>query len=143
MVAGQYYLGQGWIRPDTANKNVRISLIWYAPGPTYVANTSTEIPAVAGVWMFVSVVAAASLYPTATMVTVGLGLMDTPAGTDAYYVDSLELRVGNVDKGSRIATLLPSGATLTDGRAAARTSYEYRVVTYGANGSQIAGPWTL
>lgn len=51
-------------------------------------------------------------------------------------------KVGDTDDGTRVASDLPSGSTVTDWRAAARTAYEYRAVAYGVNGSQQYSSWT-
>jgi hypothetical protein len=58
------------------------------------------------------------------------------------YQDLYRRKVGDTDNGTRIATALASGGTFNDNRAAARTAYEYRVITYGVNGAFIASSWT-
>jgi hypothetical protein len=51
-----------------------------------------------------------------------------------------ETAVGGV--GTRIASGLSGGATVTDWRAAARTAYQYQAIAYGVNGTMAASAWT-
>ena len=137
------YVGSAWIRPDTANKPILVSINWYTSGASYLGSSQVTVAVpTAGVWHYLEVVANPGLWPTAGLASVGAGANNTPAAVDAWYADEIILRLNDPNPGDRIATLLPSGATFLDARAAARTLYEYRVTTFGSNGAQISSPWT-
>jgi hypothetical protein len=57
------------------------------------------------------------------------------------YQDLYRRKVGETT-GVRIAVGLTSGVTFQDGRAAARTAYEYQVRAYGVNGTEKVSSWT-
>lgn len=133
-------LAGGWVRPDTVNKPVQLDVRWYTAGGAFISATSrTLTPPIAAVWQYVSMTAAP--VATAARASVALGMASTPAAGDAAYVDELVMQAHNDDPGVRVAASVAAGAVVDDWRAAARQPYEYRAVTYGANGTQIASPW--
>jgi hypothetical protein len=133
------YQFTAWVRPNTANKTIRIALHWYDNSNVLVSSTVEDATPVAGVWIFASV--AASAPPNATKVRPAVGLIGTPAGTDTMWIDEAELRVENQDPGFRIETEAVSGQTYLDWRAVTGVDYEYRGYAEAGNGTSVWGPW--
>jgi hypothetical protein len=70
----------------------------------------------------------------------------TPAGGQpaVAHQDLYRRPVGSVstEPGVRVAEGLPSNTSADDWRVPARVNVEYRTVTYGVNGTQVASAWT-
>lgn len=132
----------GWIRPDTANKSMRIQVNWMTSGGGFVAASGMTVTApVAGAWHYLEFTADSSAATTAAKASAVLGLTGTPAAGDAFYVDDMQIRRENTDSGTAVAAAIPANSTVQDWRAAARVPYEYRAVVEAANGGVIYGPW--
>lgn len=141
--AGGVLVARGWIRPDTANKSMRIEVDFYDAGGSllgFVPATFTAV--VAGAWQYLRCTADFTTYPTATKAGVSIGLTGTPAAGDAFYADDVTLRRSNADRGVRVSQLQGAGATVNDWQAPGATDLEYQWVAKGANGTTLNGPWT-
>jgi hypothetical protein len=139
----QIYYGSGWIRPDTASKPVFILVGWYDASSVFISNSivgSIAAP-VAGAWHFLEVVADPTGVVGAAKATVAIGESSTPVAVDAFYADEVKLELYNADAGIRVATGLLPPVTFNDWGAAGSTEYEYRWLSYGANGTSLFGPW--
>jgi hypothetical protein len=142
IAAGKAYTASGWIRPDTANKSMRIQVSYYTAGGAFISSQGQTIgPPIAAAWQYLEFTGDPSLVAGAARVAVAIGLTGTPAAGDAFYIDDLMIREANTDPGVRIAAGSAAGAGLADWGAAALTDYEYRAVATGANGTSIVGPW--
>lgn len=137
---GQAYIGSCWIRPDTSNKPIKVSLFWYTSGVVYITDATVLVTTpVGGAWHYIEVVGDPP--GTAAKVQISAGVYSTPAAGDAFYADDVQIRVYNPDPGVPLATGLDAGAVIGDWGAKALTDYEYRLVARGANGTSIAGQW--
>jgi hypothetical protein len=140
-VPGALWTFDGWLRATTANKPIRIVLNWYDSGGSFISqDISQVVTPIAGVWQYMSVTAMA---PALTnKVGGGVALSSTPAAGDTLFIDDMRLRPYDATAGTLIGSSVASGATVADYRAASGVDYEYRVLTRGANGTSITGPWT-
>jgi hypothetical protein len=136
------YEVRGWIRPDTANKQLRIYLRWLTAAGVFISmSTLTYTTPTAAAWHFLSTVGAPP--DTAGRVQHALGEIGTPAAGDAFYVDELSLWEYDDDSGVRVATALSAGAVVDDwGPYAGGTNWEYQAVVRGTNNTTLTGPWT-
>lgn len=136
------YYASGWVRPDTANKTITLSVNWYTSASVYISSQTVQLTApVAAAWQFLEVVADPTSVPNAARASVSLGLTGTPAAGDAIYVDELRLRAYDTSTGVRVAAGATHPATVNDWGAAGSTDYEYRWVATGSNGTSVSGPW--
>lgn len=140
VVAGDAYIAEGWLRPTTANKPVRVGVNWYTAGAVYVDTSLIDVPSLAGAWMFVTLLAVVPA--TSAKASPHFGLTNTPAVGDTLFVDDVRFRKLDTSAGVRVAVGLSGGATVADWGAAHGVAYEYRAVARGVNGTSIAGPWT-
>lgn len=132
----------GWIRCDTANKPIRVQVNWLDAGGGFLAQEgATVATAIAGAWLYVEYTADPSTTPAAVKAAAVIGLTNTPAAGDAFYVDDVELREANTDPGVRVLALAEPGAVYDDWGAASGVDYEYRWITAASNGTASAGPW--
>jgi hypothetical protein len=137
------YLGSAWIRPDTANKPAIIYLNWYTSAGAYISSTTMQVTTpVAGAWQYLEVRGDPSSIATAARATVSAGVGNTPASTDAFYLDEVELEVYDPDPGVRVAAGVNSPAVVADWGPASGVDYEYRWTARGSNGTTVTGPWT-
>lgn len=136
------YMAEAFIRPDTANKPIKVYLNWYNGG-AFISSTVASITSpVAGAWQYVTVFAPASSVPTANRASVSAGVGSTPAVTDVVYVDEVKLTVYNGDPGIRIASGLASNGVVDDWKTSALINYEYQCITTGVTGATVVGSWT-
>jgi hypothetical protein len=139
---GTSYTASAWIRPDTANKPVLVALNWYnASNVLLSSSTRSWATPIAGVWHYLEVTVDPATVAGAAKVRVAAGESGTPAATDAFYTDQVQIEVSNRDPGVRIAQGVSSPATVNDWGAVALTAYEYRWVTAAGNGTTSTGPW--
>lgn len=134
----------GWLRPDTANKSVKITVNFLNSGGTQIDQQFTTISNISvGAWQFFEFIGDLSTVVAGVVkATVSIGLTGTPASGDAFYVDDVELRVANDDDtGVRIVAGGTPGVAYNDWGVAALVDYEYRWVTLGSNGTNGYGPW--
>lgn len=130
----------GWIRPDTANKPIRVQINWLDASNAFLSQTGLTVTSViAGAWQYVEFTGTAPA--GAARAAAVLGLTSTPAGTDGFNGDDMFLREGSTSSGTRAAQLLGVGATYNDWGAPGSADLEYRWVTKGANGAIGVGPW--
>lgn len=142
IVAGSLYVGRAWIRPDTTNKPIFVQLNWYTSGDVFISSTQYAISGpVATAWQYLEVTGDPSTVPTAAKVRVAVGASSTPAASDGFYADDVELHVYNPDAGVRIAQGLAAGTAVNDWGAPGGTALEYRWVVSGSNGTTINSPW--
>lgn len=142
IVAGSLYVGRAWIRPDTANKPIFVQLNWYTSGDVFISSTQYAISApVATAWQYLEVTGDPATVPTAAKVRVAVGESSTPAASDGYYADDVELHVFNPDPGVRIAQGLAADTVVNDWGAPSGTALEYRWIVSGSNGTTISSPW--
>lgn len=133
---------QGWIRPDTANKSIKVNVDFYDSGGSLLGSVGQTFAAVvATAWHFVQVSADFTAFPTATKIGLSIGLTGTPAAGDAFYADDLTVRRSNADAGIPVSRLQALGATVNDWQAPGNTDLEYRWVAKGANGTTLTGQW--
>lgn len=143
IVAGNRYTVSGWIRPDTVNKSMRLAINFYDAGGSFISAQSVVVSTpVAAIWYFLTFTGDSTGIASVARAGPAIGTTGTPAAGDAFYADELIIELENTDTGTRIASGLGAGPTITDWRAAARTSYEYRATAYAINGTQSASPWT-
>lgn len=133
----------GWLRPDTANKAIKVAVNFYDAANTLLGTQFTTIAnVVALAWHYVEFTADTStIVGTIAKATMSIGLTGTPASGDAFYVDDLEMRVGNAETGVRVAAGLAPATPYADWGPASGTDYEYRWITRGDNGTIGTGPW--
>jgi hypothetical protein len=143
IAAGKQYTVSGWLRPDTANKPMKIQISYYTAANAFISSQSTTMTSVvAGAWHFLEYTGDPSLVANAAKIGVFIGLASTPAAGDAFYADDLTIRQANTDTGVRIAAAAPGASSTEDPGAASGIDYEYRVIARGTNNTTIAGPWT-
>jgi hypothetical protein len=137
------YYGTAWIRPDTANKPITVSVNWYTSGSVLISSVTTTVATpVAVAWQYLEVVADPTGVTNAARASISIGLTGTPAASDALYADEIELRVYDATAGVRIAAAASATTAIADSGAASGLDYEYRWVATGSNGTTISGPWT-
>lgn len=95
VVAGEPYMGSGFISPATANKQVQIRLNWYDGSSAFIGTQTQNYDPEPGNWQLPTITATAPV--GAAFVTVGLGLAGTPAAGDTFVVDDMSLNVAGVD----------------------------------------------
>lgn len=139
-VPGDAFFVEGWFRPTTANKPMRVGVNWLTSGLVYVSTSLIDVPSLAGAWLYIGFVAVAPA--TAAKASPHFGLTSTPAVGDTVYVDDVRCRRYDANEGVRVAAGIASGATIGDWGPAHGVAYEYRSIARGANGTSIAGPWT-
>ncbi|MFC0504212.1 hypothetical protein [Micromonospora costi] len=148
----------GWadVLPVTGNKPAAAYLHWFTGAGVFISSTVAHFPATAGEPQRVSVTGVA---PASTgRVAVAAGVALNPASGDVVFVDAVRLMAGAVpyvlsndlqrrhlgDTASEvtIGRGIPEGGTWDDWTVRSGQPYEYRAVTYGANGTTSYGPWT-
>lgn len=140
--AGGSMLVQAWIRPDTANKSIKLNVDFYDSGGSLLGSVGTTFAAVvATAWHSVTTTADFTAFPTATKIGVSVGLTGTPAAGDAFYADDITVRRNNSDTGVAVSKLQGLGVTVNDWQAPGNTDLEYRWVAKGSNGTTLTGPW--
>jgi hypothetical protein len=134
---------KGWVRPDTANKSIRLQVDLYDTSSVLLGSVPiTYTAVVAGAWQYVRATAVvAATFPTAVKAGMSIGLTGTPAATDAFYADDLSVRRSSADPGTLVRAGLGPQASYNDWQAPGATDLEYRWVTKGANGTTLTGPW--
>lgn len=138
----QPVIASAWVRPDTANKPIFISVNWYTTGFAYISSTTIQVTTpVAGAWHYLEVVGIPSSVANVGRASVAAGVNSTPAVGDAIYADEMRLRQHDPSEGVRVAQSVTSPAVVTDWTPASGKLYEYRWVALGANGTVINGPW--
>ncbi|AGL19492.1 hypothetical protein [Actinoplanes sp. N902-109] len=157
VAAGQQWTAEAWMRPATANKQVRIGLVWYDASAAVISTAAATFAPTAGEWQFVTVTAVAPA--GAVRAGVHAGLTNIPTQTDTAHVDALRLApttgqpatasvdvyravAGDPDSVVRIAAGLPQNPTVEDRRAVGGVDYLYLARAYGTNGARIDSAWT-
>lgn len=135
----QAWEAAAWIYTVTANKPATVWMHWFTAGSVYIISSLTQRAAVAGAWLYVSVIATPP--PTATKFVIAAGVSNNPGVGDISYVDEVWGRLADASAGVRIAYGILSGGTVDDWRAVSGVSYEYRAAARGANNTTTPGAW--
>lgn len=143
VVAGQRFTVSAWIRPDTANKAIKVQITWYTAADAVISSVSTTVTnVVAAAWQFLSFTADSTGVANVAKVGTAIGLTSTPAAGDAFYADELTVRLANDDAGVRLVRAGAVSTPYADWGPASGVDYEYQWTAAGANGTSQAGPWT-
>lgn len=139
---GQQVTADGWLRPATANKPVTIGVDWLDAGNALVSSSVQAFSPIAGAWLYCQATFPVPIGVSVVKAVLRYGLTTTPAAGDLLYGDDLRLRTASADAGLVVASAVGTGVTVADWHAISGVDYEYRVLTRGANGTSIFGPWT-
>lgn len=141
--ATKLHIASAWVRPDTANKQIKLVLSWYTAANALISSVSVNIAnPVATAWHYIELVGDPTAVATAAKAAMQIGLTGTPAAGDAFYADELKLSQYDAEVGVRVLAGAAANVTYLDWGAWSLTDLEYRWVTVGANGTTISGPWS-
>lgn len=140
VVEGDQVTADGWVWLTTSSKPAAMQITWLDSVGAFLSSTSALGSTISGHWQYVTVTGSAPAGAATAAVRGGVG--STPTAADICFVDEVRIRRANNDEGTRYATGLGEDATFDDTRAVSGVDYEYRVRTFGANGTRVDGAWT-